>query len=155
MPVKGKVAFWNHEGNQLEGPEEDQSSYIFEFSHNVYLPYDKEQNKITGTRRISSFMLVKDIDKLTPQLYDIVCNGRKCTQIQVTLYRVHADSGEEEEYLHYLLEEAKIIAVDNYMLSTKLEENEPLGHQERVSMLAKRFTWKFLEGGIEYQEETV
>jgi type VI secretion system secreted protein Hcp len=118
----------------------------------VYLPFDKEENKIQGSRRIGAFSIVKDIDRLTPQLYDIVCNGRKCTEVKITLYRIASETGEEEEYFHYLLEEAKIVSVDNWMPSTKIEANENMGHQERVQFLAKKFTWKFLDGGIEYTE---
>ncbi|MFH1197532.1 MAG: type VI secretion system tube protein TssD [bacterium] len=152
MAVKGEIMIWNHEGNQLEGPRENKSSLVFEFNHQVYLPYDKEENKIQGSRRISAFSIVKDIDKLTPQLYDIVCNGRKCTKIQIVLYRIAADTGEEEEYFHYLLEDAKIISVENWMPSTKIEANENIGHLEKVNMLARTFAWKYLDGGIEYQE---
>jgi len=155
MAVKGEILIKNHEGNPLEGEREDGSSFIFEFNHDVYLPYDKEQNKIQGSRRISSFEIVKDIDKLTPLLYDIVCNGRKCTEVLIKLYRIHADTGEEEEYFNYLLEDAKVVSVDNYMPITKVEANENIGHLEQVRFLAKKFTWTYLDGGIEYTEEAV
>jgi type VI secretion system Hcp family effector len=155
MAVKGEIIITNHEGNVLEGPRENNSSLIFEFNHEVYLPYDKEENKIQGSRRITAFTVVKDIDKLTPQLYDIVCNGRKCNEIKIILYRIAYDTGEEEEYFHYILEEAKIISVLNYMPITKKEENVDIGHLEELKLLAKKFTWKYLEGGIEYEEEQI
>jgi type VI secretion system secreted protein Hcp len=153
MAVKGEIIIKNHEGSELEGPRENNSCLVFEFEHQVYLPYDKEENKIQGSRRISAFSIVKDIDKLTPQLYDIVCNGRKCTEIKIILYRIAAETGEEEEYFNYTLEDAKIVSVENWMPSTKIEANENIGHLEKVTMLAKKFTWSFLDGGIEYQEE--
>ena len=156
MPVKGKLFVKNHEGNQLEGPnEEDKSSFIFEYDHQVYLPTDIEDSRVQGARRISVFSVVKDVDKLTPQLYDIVCNGRKCTEVLIKLFRIHADTGEEEEYFHYLLEEAKVVSVDNYMPFTKNKANEDLGHLEKVKFLSRKFTWKFLAGGIEYTEEAM
>jgi len=153
MAVKGEIMIWNHEDTQLEGNRENKSSLVFEFEHEVYLPFDKEENKIQGSRRIGAFRIVKDIDKLTPQLYDIVCNGRKCTKIQISLYRIASETGEEEEYFQYLLEEAKIVSVENQMPTTKKEENENIGHLEEVRFLAKKFTWKYLEGGIEYSEQ--
>lgn len=153
MAVKGEIQFWNHEGTQLEGPRENSSSLVFEFEHSVYLPYEKDENKIQGSRRIGAFEIVKDIDRLTPQLYEMVCMGRSCEKILVTLYRISQTGGDEEPYFTYTLENAKIVSVDNYMPSTKVEENENLGHQEKVALLAKKFTWAFLEGGIEYTEE--
>ena len=153
MAVKGELIIKNHEGNELEGSREDNSCLIFEFKHEVYLPYDKEQNKIQGSRRISAFSVVKDIDKLTPQLYDIVCNGRQCTEVMIKLYQIAAETGEEEEYFNYLLEQAKVVSVENWMPTTKREENENVGHLEKVKFLAKKFSWKYLDGGIEYTEE--
>lgn len=153
MAVKGEIQVWNHEGTQLEGPRENKSSLVFEFNHTVYLPYEKDENKIQGSRRIGAFELVKDIDRLTPQLYEMVCLGRTCQKILVTLYRIAQESGDEEPYFTYTLENAKIVSVDNFMPSTKIEENEHLGHLEKVSLLAKKFTWTFMEGGIEYTEE--
>ncbi len=44
------------------------------------------------------------------------------------------------------------MSVDNFMPTTKVEENENLGHQERVRFLAKTFSWEFLDGGIMYTE---
>lgn len=153
MAVKGEIQVWNHEGTQLEGPRENGSSLVFEFNHSVYLPYEKDENKIQGSRRVGAYELVKDIDRLTPQLYEMVCKGRTCEKIVVTLYRIAQESGDEEPYFTYTLENAKIVSVDNYMPSTKVEENENLGHLEKVSLLAKKFTWEFLEGGIQHSEE--
>ncbi len=152
MAVKGEITIKNHEGTALEGSRENGSSLVFEFNHEVYLPFDKEENKIQGSRRVSAFSIIKDIDKLTPQLYDIVCNGRKCTEIKLVLFRIAAETGEEEEYFNYILEDAKIVSVKNWMPSTKIESNENIGHLEKVTMLAKTITWSYLDGGIEYQE---
>ena len=153
MAVKGEIQVWNHEGTQLEGPRENKSSLVFEFDHEVYLPYDKEENKIQGSRRIGAFTIVKDIDRLTPQLYEMVCLGRTCQKLVITLYRIAQQSGDEEPYFTYTLENAKIVSVENYMPSTKLEENENVGHLEKVLFLAKTFVWEFLEGGIIYSEQ--
>ena len=154
MAVKGEIQVWNHEGTQLEGPRTDNaSSLVFEFKHDVYLPFDREENRIQGSRRIGAFEVVKDIDRLTPQLYEMVCLGRTCTKVVVTLYRIAQESGDEEPYFSYTLEEAKIVSVDNFMPTTKKEENENLGHMEKVRFLAKKFTWEFLDGGIMYTEE--
>lgn len=152
MAVKGEIIITNHEGTALEGPRENGSSLVFEFDHSVYLPYDSEENKIQGSRRVGAFTVVKDIDRLTPQLYEMVCLGRTCTEVTITLYRINQEGGDEEPYFVYRLENAKIVSVDNYMPSTKYLENENIGHLEKVRLLAKSFTWEYLDGGIMYQE---
>jgi len=153
MAVKGEILIKDQDGTLLEGPRENSSSLVFEFNHQVYLPYDKEENKIQGSRRITQFSILKDIDKLTPQLYQFVCRGMPCREVKISLYRIAMETGEEEVYFTYFLEDAKIVSVENYMPSTKLEINENIGHLEKVTFLAKKFTWSYLEGGIEYTEE--
>jgi type VI secretion system secreted protein Hcp len=155
MAVKGEITIKNHEGNELEGPRENKSSLVFEFDHEVYLPYDSEENKIQGSRRISAFTIVKDIDRLTPQLYDMVCNGRMCKEVKIQLYRIAAETGEEEVYFTYTLADAKIVSVENWMPSTKYPANENIGHLEKVKFLARSFTWEIVDGGIMYNETTV
>jgi type VI secretion system secreted protein Hcp len=152
MPCRGDIFIKNHEGSELEGSSADKSSPIFEYSHKVRIPFDPETNRVQGIRRLSGFQITKDIDRLTPQLYDMVCNGRNCTEVEIRLYRIQAESGEEEHYFSYLLENVKIVDVENLMPSTKIIENESLGHQERVTFLPEIITWKFLDGGIEYKE---
>jgi type VI secretion system secreted protein Hcp len=153
MAMKGELTVMNHEGTQLEGPRENGSSLVFEYDHQVYLPFDAEENKIQGSRRIGSFTLIKDVDQLTPQLYEMVALGRTCKEVTITLYRINAE-GDEKPYFNYKLEDAKIVSVKDYMPSTKYVENENVGHLEKVEFLAKKFTWEYLEGGIIYTEES-
>jgi type VI secretion system secreted protein Hcp len=152
MAMKGEITIKNHEGTQLEGPRENGSSLVFEFDHQVYLPFDQEENRVQGSRRIGAFTVIKDIDKLTPQLYEMVCLGRNCTEVLITLYKIN-EEGDESPYFRYKLENAKIVSVKNFMPSTKYPENENVGHMEKVEFLAKTFTWEFMEGGVIYTEE--
>lgn len=151
MAVKGEILFKTAKGGDLAGPRENKSSLIYEFSHEVYLPYEKEENRIQGSRRIRAFEIVKAIDPLTPQLYQVVCTGELCTEIKITLYRIGVE-GEEEAYFNYTLKDGKIVSVTNWMPPTYDPENEGVGHLEKVSMLAREFTWEYVEGGITYTE---
>lgn len=154
MPMKGELYVYNHDGTQLEGPRGNKSSEIFEYSHEVYLPYDRENLKIQGSRRLTAFSVTKEIDKLTPQLYEIVCKGANCKKVMIKLYRINKSNGDEEEYFIYLLEDAKVAQVENLMPSTKVAENENIGHLEKLKFIARTITWQYLEGGVEYTETT-
>ena len=50
MAVKGEVLF-KSQGATLEGPRENSTSLVYEFNHEVYLPFESEENKIQGSRR--------------------------------------------------------------------------------------------------------
>jgi type VI secretion system secreted protein Hcp len=158
MPMYGELIVLNNEGTQLEGPRDihkNKCSMVCEFSHQVYKPFDTETNMLQGVRRMSEFVVVKEIDRLTPQLYEIVCKGRNCKEVTLILYRTNEDKGDEEEYFHYILKDAKVISVKDFMPSTKDPASENMGHLEEVKFLAKSFTWKFLAGGVEYTEDVV
>jgi type VI secretion system secreted protein Hcp len=152
MAVKGEVLIQNHEGTVLEGPRENKSSLVYEFEHTVYLPYEKEENKIQGSRKITAYELVKGIDRLTPQLYQMVCTGELCKEVKITLYRIAMDKGVEEPYFYYTLKDAKIVSVENWMLPTYESEYEGVGHLEKVKILAREFKWECVDGGIEFLE---
>lgn len=155
MAVKGEVLFQNDGGTVLPGPRENETCLVYEFTHEVYLPYETEENRIQGSRRVTAYELVKNIDELTPQLYQICCNGATCKEIKVTLFRIAEGSGEEEPYFTYTLKKARIVSVQNWMPATYIAENESVGHLERVKLIAQEIEWEYIAGGIIYTENMV
>ncbi|HVO74587.1 MAG TPA: type VI secretion system tube protein TssD [Ignavibacteriaceae bacterium] len=154
MAVKGEVIFKDHEGNVLKGPHENGSSFIWQFNHEVFLPSGSEDHTIQGYRKIMAFEIVKVIDELTPQLYQIMCKGDTCTEVAITLFRISPETGGEEAYFKFLLKNAKIISVSNWMYPVFDPVYESYGHMEKIKILAKEFTWEFIKGGVSYTEET-
>ena len=47
------------------------------FSHNVSIPTDPLTGKITGTRKHSSIIFLKEFDSSSPYLFKAVCIGQK------------------------------------------------------------------------------
>jgi len=139
MTAKGEIIIKNHEGTQLEGSRENSSSLISEVGLNVSLPYDQLENKIQGSRHISGLSVKKEIDRLTPQIFEIVCLGRTCKEVVITLYNIN-DEGDEKPYFIYTLADAKIVSMSNGMSS------------ESLNFIAKSYTLEYLEGGITYTE---
>jgi len=150
MAVKGEI-FITANGSEVEGARENNSSLIFEFNHKVHLPHDQENNIIQGTRRVSAFSIVKDLDKMTPQLYGIVDNGTLCDEIIIKLYRIAEDTGEREEYFIYTLKNAKIVSIENWMPFSINETYENTGPLEKIEMLATVFICEYLDGGISHE----
>lgn len=155
MAVKGEVLFKDASGTELEGPRENKTSLVYEFNHEVYLPFETEENRIQGSRRMTAFELVKNIDSLTPQLYQISCNGATCKEITITLYRIAEETGTEQPYFTYTLKMARIVSVLNWMPPTYIPENEAIGHLEKIKIIAQQITWEYIEGGIIYSEDIV
>jgi type VI secretion system Hcp family effector len=140
MAFKGELFIEGPDG-PLEGPRENGTSLIYEFTHEVYLPYEVETNRVQGSRRLSVFSLTKDIDKITPILYQYCCEGTKIKSVTIILYKIKEAS--ETPYFNYILENATIVSVKNLMPTTKIKENENVGHLEEVKFLAEKFTWNY------------
>jgi type VI secretion system secreted protein Hcp len=138
MAFKGEVLIEGPDG-ALEGPRENGTSLVYEFVHEVYLPYETETNRVQGSRRITAFSLTKDIDKITPILYQYCCQGTKLKTVTIVLYKIK--ESQEVPYFNYILENVTIVAVRNFMPTTKSKENENVGHLEEVKFMAEKFTW--------------
>ena len=146
MPVKGEI-FITADGSVIEGPRDNNSSLIFEFKNKLHFPFNDDG--MLGDKEMSLFSIVKDIDKITPQLYKIVDKKIPCDEILIKLYRIAIDTGEEEEYLHYKLKDALILSVENWMHLTKIDANEDIGHLEKIEIISDWVIVTYLDGGIE------
>lgn len=138
MAFKGELYIEGPDG-PLEGPRENGTSLVYEFNFEVYLPYETETNRVQGSRRITAFSLTKDIDKMTPVLYQYCCEGTKLKSVTIVLYKIVEAS--EVPYFNYILENATIVSVKNVMPTTKVKENENVGHLEEVKFMAEKITW--------------
>jgi type VI secretion system secreted protein Hcp len=138
MALNGELVIKNHEGTQLEGPRENGSCLVRKASFGVTLPVGYE-GKIQGSRQISGLTISKDIDRLSPQLFEIICLGRTCKEVTLTLFTID-DQGDEKPFFVYRLEEAKIFNISQTM------------DGEGLAFIAKTYTMEFLEGGIIYTE---
>ena len=140
MAFKGELFVEGPDG-ELEGPRENNASLVYEYDHEVYLPYEMETNTVQGSRRITAFSLTKDVDKITPILYQYCCEGTKLPKVTIVLFKIQEAS--EVPYFNYTLENATIVSVKNLMPTTKLKRNENVGHLEEVKFMAEKFTWNF------------
>ncbi len=142
MAFKGELWIEGPDG-ELEGPRENNSCLIYEFDHEIYLPFDLETNKVQGSRRIKSISITKDIDNLTPTLAQYLCEGAQLPKVVIVLYKIKEGASSEVPYFNFTLETAKIVQVNTLMPSTKKKENENVGHLEKVKFLGTTFTWNF------------
>ncbi len=157
MAFPCEILIKDQDGNVLKGSShrDNGASLIFEFSHKIYLPYESDNNRIQGSRQITAFEIVKIIDRLTPQLYQIVCTGQICKEIKITLYTISPETRAEEPYFIFTLKNTKIVSVSNWMYTSFDPKYESYGHMEKVEMLAREFTWDYLPDGVIYTEQAL
>ncbi len=153
MAFKCKAYVENQDG-PVEGSMEDGAILVFEINFEVYLPYDTEQNKATGSRRITPFTMICEKGKQTPMIVKTLCEGQTCPKIQLDWYQID-DSGSESVYFTTVFENAKIIRIKELMPSTKYEISENVGYLDEVSFVSQQYTWTHAPTGVEYTESMI
>jgi type VI secretion system secreted protein Hcp len=124
---------------------------VLEFDHKVYLPTDRDDGSITGTRKHGALLIHKAFDKSSSLLYQKVCTGETIPKITISWYEI-TDLGEEKAYFEYTLESVKIASVRSYMHNVKDKAKEQFVHQEELEVRYEQITWNYLDGNLQHTD---
>jgi len=125
---------------------------VFQFDHRVYLPTDRDDGSITGTRKHDALTIHKGFDKSSSLLYQRVCTGESIPGITIRWYQI-TPKGEETPYYEHLLEQCKIASMRSYMHNVKDRSKDQYVHQEEVTIRYEKITWNFLDGNLMHIDE--
>lgn len=134
------------EGNTIEGEspivslEREGTIDCHAFDHEVRVPYDAATLQTTGARVHSPISIIKRTDKTSPLLLKALCLNEPVTSAEFMFFRP-TPQGPEENYLTILLENGKIVAIENTYPNI-----------ERVSFVFQDITWTYEIGGVEFQD---
>ncbi|MHC4645137.1 MAG: type VI secretion system tube protein TssD [Planctomycetota bacterium] len=120
--------------------DREESIDCYGFAHDVYVPYDPDTFQVSRPRKHTPISIIKRYDKASPLLYAALCTDELLTSVELRFYR-NTPSGPEEHFFTVLLENGKI--VDMRTVYPNLE---------RVSFIYESITWRYVDGGIEYQD---
>jgi type VI secretion system secreted protein Hcp len=140
--IKGNVDVTGRE-NSIE---------ILGFSHGLSIPADSSTGKITGTRNHSPMSLEKEFDSSSPYLYKAVATGQTLKSAEIRWYRIN-DAGQEEVYFIMFLEGVKVVSIHPGMPNVKLSGMSAINHQESISLMYERITWKYVDENIQYTDD--
>lgn len=125
---------------------------VLEFNHRVYLPTDRDDGSITGTRKHDSLVIHKAFDKASSLLYQKVCTGETVPAITIRWYEI-TEQGEEKAYYEHILSNCKIASVRSYMHNVKDRTKEQYVHQEELTIRYEKITWNYLDGNLQHTDE--
>ena len=125
---------------------------VLEFEHQVYLPTDRDDGTITGTRKHEAMTVHKAFDKSSSLLFKKVCTGETIPNILIRWYQITA-RGEEVCYYEHTLEKCKIASVKSYMHNVKDRSKDQYVHQEAVVIRYEKITWNYLDGNLQHTDE--
>ncbi len=124
---------------------------VLEFDHKIYLPIDKDDGSITGTRKHGAITLHKAFDKSSAELYKKVCKGEDIKEIVINWYEI-TPQGTEEVYFVHTLNNCKISSMRSYMHNVKDPTKETFVHQEELCIRYEKITWLFKEGNHQHTD---
>jgi len=149
MATMGAILFTDEAGGTISGPREDGSSFIYEFKAEVTL-LSSTSPIVIDRRRVEVFWVVKSIDELTPNLLSILTENKRCKEIKITLFKIGTETGLHEDYFIYTFNEAKIVAISNWMNSVYDPTGAENPHFERIGILARDISWEYPASGKVY-----
>lgn len=156
MPIPAYATFKDSGGGEIKGSVtisgREGTSEVMEFEHDVHIPTDRQNGRLTGVRVHSPVKLIKSYDSASPYLYEACCTGQTLKEVEIKWFEID-ETGAEKAYFTHKLENAKVSAVRAMMPNTKDPDKERYVHLEEVSLVYEKITWAYVDGGIEYQDD--
>lgn len=137
MAIRGEVLF-----KGIQGERKDDSSVIYAFSQSCSMPMDQYTGIPTGSRKYDAFMVQKEIDRATPELWKALTTGQTLETVTITLYQIAKDTGTETAYFKFTLKSARITAIHDYMPTTFEDTGNAIGHLEEIFLVANEYEWE-------------
>jgi type VI secretion system secreted protein Hcp len=153
MAVKGEILFKDSEGNDLEGPRPNGSCTVLEFSQKIKLPTDSSTGQVTGSRMYEPFMILKEIDKLTPFMFQYCAEGQVFKSVVISLYEIAEATGKETVYFKYTLTNARVIEVEDMMPSSVETAKLTVAHLERIHLVAESAEWEHVKASTLFSDQ--
>ena len=155
MAIPTYLSITDDQGNKIEGSVtiegREGTCEVVEFDHEVRMPIDSDDGKITGTRKHEPLVFVKTVDKATPYLYKAVAKGQTLKELIMIWYQID-DTGSEREYFRHTLNDVKITSICPKMHNVKDLDKERYPHLEQVSCKYGEITWTYADGNIEFKD---
>jgi type VI secretion system secreted protein Hcp len=117
---------------------------VFGFSHDLIVPFDPITGLLTGPRQHSPFVVVKQLDKASPKLYQALTSGEFLTDVTLRSYRLDP-AGVPEQYFTYTLTNVRIVGIRPF---TQAVSNTSYRQMEEVTFLYQQIQWTWESGPI-------
>lgn len=155
MPTPAYMTLKDDSGGDVKGSVEiggrEGTVEVMEFHHDLHIPTDPHNGRLTGVRMHSPARVIKAYDASSPYLYKACCEGQTFMEVTIDWYNID-DTGTEVIYFTHKLENVKVASVRAYMPNTKEPSKERYTHLEEVALVYGKITWTYADGSLEYTD---
>ena len=128
------------------------SIMVIAYEHGIVSPRDIASGLPTGKRQHKPLMIVKELDKSTPLIYNLLVNNENITEWKLEFWtpQIKAMSGAGAEVQHYTIEltNANVASIEQIMLNNKNPELARYVEYEKISFTYQKIIWTWKDGGI-------
>jgi type VI secretion system secreted protein Hcp len=125
---------------------------VHAFDVQISSPRDAGTGLPTGKRQHQPIVIVKDVDKSTPLLWNALVSNENLTSWILKFYATAA-SGVEQQIYTISLTNANIASINESMLDNEIQANASLPLREEITFSYQKITWTWVEGGITASDE--
>ncbi len=138
-------------GSVTQKGRED-SIMVIAMSHEVVSPRDAASGLPTGKRQHKPFVIIKEVDKSTPLLFNILVNNENITKWKLQFWQPSA-AGKEQQHYTVELVNASIAAIHSQMLNNKVPANMQFKETEEIAFCYQKIIWTWMDGGITAEDD--
>ncbi len=139
--VQGEI-----KGSVKQAGRED-SIMVIGYSHEIDSPRDATSGLPTGKRQHKPLIVIKEIDKSTPLLMRALIQNENLTDVELWFWEP-SRSGKENLYYTIVLQNARIVNIQQEMLNNRYPENIRHKEREHISFVYQKIIWTYTDGGI-------
>lgn len=150
MHVKGQKS-GNIQGSVTQKGREG-SIAVIAYHHSVVGPRDQQSGLPTGHRMHKPFTIVKNTDKATPVLYNVLCTNENLTEVSIDFWkpqlRAGTGTGAEVQYYTVKLTNANIASITSMMPNVEDPAQQKFDLQEEIAFTYQKIEWIWRDGNI-------
>jgi type VI secretion system secreted protein Hcp len=133
-------------GSATERGRED-SIVVIAVTHEVSSPRDAASGQASGKRMHKPFIITKELDRSSPQLYAALVNNENLLEWTLQFFRPDRTGAEKQNYT-VKLTNASIASIQFVMPNTKDSELAKLTEYEQVGFTYEKIEWTWVDGGV-------
>jgi type VI secretion system secreted protein Hcp len=131
----------------------DPASWVHEFEHQVLYLGDKLFFDRSPIRVHKPVRLLVPIDKVTPQLIQLVVQGATVEKVMLRWFQYQEKTKSDTEYFRHLFETVAFEKVRLVFLNVKDPLFELYDHAVELAFRYKRATWTYMQGNLIVSDE--
>ena len=143
--LKGQKTGPFNGGGTQKGHEN--SILVHSFNEEILVPLDATTGLPTGKREHEPLVIVKELDKASPLLWNALVTNENLTSAVLEFFAT-SPTGIEQMIYTITLTNASICSMRQFMADNEIPANAPLPVREEISFTYQKITWTWVQGNI-------